>query len=168
MICSLALGLSASAAAASIEVEPSLVHSDPISSLEHPAYGRADTEAALDDTAATDGEELTQRASEDAGDDADVDDGERDCAKTALGDLGWDIWWAIAYDQSFNLESAAEQVLAECLNAELADQVDVAAVAHDFAAMISSDTEAVYQQEEGDIYGVADWLLYTDYWHVEQ
>jgi hypothetical protein len=169
MLASLAMGLLAAApATASIEVVPSLAAHDPISSLANPAYGRPDHAAALDETARQDGDALTQRAAQDSGGVEEIDKSERDCAKTALGELGWDIWWAITEGQSFDLESTATHVIELCLNARIPGQVNVPATASVYAGMITSDAENVYQQEERDIYGVADWMLYADYWHVEE
>jgi hypothetical protein len=168
-VASLALGLLVAApATAAIEVEPTLQHNDPISSLASPEYGRSDAAAALDKRAAEDRDAITQRAAQDSSDGEEVDKFEKDCAKAALGALGWDIWWAVSEGQSFDLRSTAQQAIEQCLKLYIPGQVDAHTTARNFAAIITSDAEAVYQQEQGDIYGVADWMLYADYWYIAE
>lgn len=158
----------AAPAPAAIDVAPILAHSDEISSLARPEFGRAETAAALDDTAREAGTALADRAAEDAVDGREVETTERDCAKDALGDLGWDIWWAVSTGHSFDLGETAEHILENCLATYAPEGVDAVKVSREFASVITSDAESVYRAEEGDIYGVADWLLYADYWYVSE
>lgn len=167
-ITTLAAGLAAAAPAPALEVDPALLHSDAIASLAHPVYGRTDDFAGLDEAAKAAGEALTARAAEEAQNSEEIDKTERDCAKGTLGALGWDIWWAVTGAHSFDLGGTAEHLIEACLDTYLPGEVDAPTTARDFAAEIARDAETVYQQEEGDIYGVADWLLYADYYYVEQ
>jgi len=159
-------GLLPTGAGAAIVVDPQVAPHEPIYSLANPSYARPEDAPNLDQAAQKAKDDIVS-ASEQASSDADVEKVERDCAKEALASVAWDIWWAVTSQATLDVGGAAQNAAEACLGLYVPQQVNVAQASHEIASAITRGAEEASEQEGGDVYGVADWMLVADYYYVE-